>query len=63
MHQTGDGPEREGGAATPAPALRPSKRRIASAVLLGAAREVIIEHAGEEYQLRVTKNGKLLLTK
>lgn len=37
--------------------------RFNSAVLLGGAREVIIEHAGEEYRLRLTNQGKLILTK
>jgi hemin uptake protein HemP len=42
------------------PALR---NRFQSAELLGAAREVVIEHAGEEYRLRLTRQGKLILTK
>ncbi len=43
---------------------RPSgKPRLRAAALLAGAREVIIEHAGEEYRLRLTKNGKLILTK
>jgi hemin uptake protein HemP len=31
--------------------------------LLGAARAVVIEHRGERYELRLTRNGKLILTK
>lgn len=31
--------------------------------LLGAARAVVIEHQGERYELRLTRNGKLILTK
>ncbi|BDG70416.1 hemin uptake protein HemP [Roseomonas fluvialis] len=27
------------------------------------AREVVIQHAGEAYRLRLTSNGKLILTK
>jgi hemin uptake protein HemP len=42
------------------PALRP---RLYSAELFGSAREVVIEHAGEEYRLRLTRQGKLILTK
>jgi hemin uptake protein HemP len=42
------------------PALRP---RLHSAELFGAAREVVIEHAGEEYRLRLTRQDKLILTK
>ena len=42
------------------PALR---QRLHSAELFGTAREVVIEHAGEEYRLRLTRQGKLILTK
>lgn len=31
--------------------------------LLKGAREAIIEHDGQDYRLRVTSNGKLILTK
>lgn len=41
-------------------ALRP---RLKSAELFGTAHEVVIEHAGEEYRLRLTRQGKLILTK
>jgi hemin uptake protein HemP len=37
--------------------------RLQSTGLFGAGREVIIEHAGEEYRLRLTRQGKLILTK
>jgi len=43
-----------------APVLR---QRFHSAELFGTAREVVIEHAGEEYRLRLTRQGKLILTK
>ena len=36
---------------------------IRSESLFGGEREVLILHAGEVYRLRLTKNGKLLLTK
>ena len=39
------------------------RRRISTADLMQGAREVIIVHEGEEYVLRVTKTGKLILTK
>lgn len=42
------------------PALR---QRLHSAELFGTAREVVIDHAGEEYRLRLTRQGKLILTK
>lgn len=37
--------------------------RIDSERLLGRGREIILEHAGQEYRLRQTRNGGLLLTK
>jgi hemin uptake protein HemP len=44
---------------------RPSlpQRRLTSEALMAGAREVILEHRGEQYRLRVTSNGKLILTK
>jgi hemin uptake protein HemP len=36
--------------------------KIESAVLFGARRELVITHNGREYRLRVTQNGKLILT-
>lgn len=50
-------------AAAEAGTLSGSRRRLSSAELLGAAREIVIEHGGDEYRLRVTSNGKLILTK
>ena len=41
----------------------PPKRVIRSAELFGEAREIVIRHEGEEYRLRITRNGKLILTK
>jgi hemin uptake protein HemP len=38
-------------------------RRWTTGALLAGAREVILEHRGEHYRLRVTSNGKLILTK
>ena len=37
-------------------------RKILSQSLLGSARELVIVHNGKEYRLRVTQNGKLILT-
>ena len=37
--------------------------RIDSSRLLAGSREVVIEHAGKEYRLRLTRNDKLILTK
>jgi len=37
--------------------------RIASDQLMKGQREIIIQHGREEYRLRVTATGKLILTK
>jgi hemin uptake protein HemP len=42
------------------PAALPLK--VASESLLGPRRELVITHNGREYRLRVTQNGKLILT-
>jgi hemin uptake protein HemP len=36
---------------------------VRSEELFGARREVIIRHGREEYRLRITRAGKLILTK
>lgn len=38
-------------------------RRVTASQLLGDAREIIIEHDGHDYRLRITSNNKLILTK
>ncbi|HAT2607935.1 TPA: hemin uptake protein HemP [Kluyvera intermedia] len=48
--------------ASPAVIL-PEDRRISSKTLLGDAARVVIEHQGQEYLLRQTHAGKLILTK
>jgi hemin uptake protein HemP len=45
--------------ANQAPVMPP---KIASEALLGLRRELVITHNGREYRLRVTQNGKLILT-
>ncbi|WP_284402190.1 hemin uptake protein HemP [Dyella lipolytica] len=40
-----------------------SVRRISSQRLLAGERELVIQHQGSEYHLRLTRNGKLILTK
>jgi hemin uptake protein HemP len=47
----------------PPAAPRGKPRRVKSAALLEGARELLIEHRGEEYRLRITSNDKLILTK
>jgi len=38
-------------------------KTITTAELFGTLREIIILHDGKEYRLRITSNGKLILTK
>ncbi len=49
------------------PAVRPdantAPRVLDSARLFEGAREVLIQHAGSEYRLRLTQFNKLILTK
>lgn len=47
-------------AATPTP---PQRRRVDSEQLLQGAAAVEIDHAGQLYLLRVTRENKLILTK
>jgi len=41
----------------------PAVRRISSQSLLEGGRELVIQHQGSEYHLRLTRNDKLILTK
>ncbi len=52
VEKTGDAAE----AASKVPRLRVSD-------LLKGHREAILEHEGQDYRLRITNNGKLILTK
>lgn len=38
-------------------------RRVSSQSLLKGERELVIQHQGNEYHLRLTRNDKLILTK
>jgi hemin uptake protein HemP len=38
------------------------KPRVNSEALLGPRKELVILHNGREYRLRLTQNGKLILT-
>jgi hemin uptake protein HemP len=40
----------------------PSPPRVSSEALLGTARQLVIMHNGREYCLRLTQNGRLILT-
>ena len=46
-----------------APGAAPKLRHTTTAALLEGARELIIHHNDSEYRLRLTSNGKLILTK
>ena len=46
----------------PTAARRPTPEHVRSEALLGIPRELIIEHDGREYRLRLTQQGKLILT-
>ena len=45
------------------PDTRPAPVRIAIRDLLAGGREAVLLHDGAEYRLRLTSNGKLILTK
>ena len=49
----------------PAPTGAPARelKRVSTEDLIGPAREVLIRHAGCDYRLRITRQGKLILTK
>ncbi|TCI11460.1 hemin uptake protein HemP [Dyella soli] len=54
----------------PVPGLKPATiaglgavRRVSSQLLLKGERELVIQHQGNEYHLRLTRNDKLILTK
>jgi hemin uptake protein HemP len=40
----------------------PELKRVSSETLLGDRKELAIVHNGREYRLRLTQNGKLILT-
>ena len=45
------------------PAAPLNAQRVDSHRLLSGGRELVIDHAGQEYRLRLTRNDKLILTK
>ncbi len=42
--------------------LANAPQKVRSETLLGSAKELLIVHNGREYRLRLTQNGKLILT-
>jgi hemin uptake protein HemP len=47
----------------PSPRRAGEPRRVKVSELLGGEREAILEHDGQDYRLRITASGKLILTK
>jgi hemin uptake protein HemP len=43
--------------------VNPLPKTVSSEALLGQGRQMFITHDGQMYQLRITKLGKLILTK
>ena len=46
----------------PMPLPTPAPQKLRSEALFGATRELVISHNGRDYRLRITQNGKLILT-
>ena len=44
-------------------ASRPGPVVLEAESLFRGSREIVIAHAGQRYRLRITQNGKLILTK
>jgi hemin uptake protein HemP len=44
------------------PSIPLAPLKVKSETLLGRARELVITHNGRDYRLRITQNGKLILT-
>ena len=61
MHDVQPPSNRSATPASTAPVREP--RRVSSDELIGPSREVLIRHAGFDYRLRITRQGKLILTK
>ena len=47
----------------PVASIVTAARRVSSQSLLEGGRELVIQHQGSEYHLRLTRNDKLILTK
>ncbi|GAA0533682.1 hemin uptake protein HemP [Rhizomicrobium palustre] len=47
----------------PLPRTKPEPPRLSAQMVLKGAREVILVHGREEYRLKLTAAGKLILTK
>lgn len=47
----------------PAPIAASTLPRVTVASLFNGQRELVLVHQGQDYHLRITRNGKLILTK
>ena len=56
-------PTRHNDTAVPHRTNLPQQKTVTTRDLMGGARELIIMHAEAQYLLRITSNGKLILTK
>ena len=54
--------ERARHAGAPGPQAQAAVRRVASHDLFAGTRELVIDHDGRDYRLRITQNRKLILT-
>jgi hemin uptake protein HemP len=57
-----DNPHSSGGRQTP-PRSREDVPCFLAADLFGSSSEILIQHIDKQYRLRITRNGKLILTK
>jgi len=57
------GAEQSGSPGAAAIKPRDKKPRIESSLLFQGEQEIVIVHQTKEYSLRITRNGKLILTK
>jgi hemin uptake protein HemP len=56
-------PDRATDAAARSAALPPRTPRVTTDWLMRGRREIVVQHGLEEYRLRITAAGKLILTK
>jgi hemin uptake protein HemP len=62
MKPMNDGTGNSTGRVVAAGSTPPTPSRVRSEALLGQTKELVIVHNGREYRLRVTQNGRLILT-
>jgi hemin uptake protein HemP len=62
MRERAPAPEHAAPTQAPLPVVPGTPPRVRSDELLRGRSELVIEHQGREYRLRITQNGKLILT-